>query len=60
MKTVFTLLIGAVLGYGASIYMPAQTMMAKFMAMDMPDMSAGHEMNVDAGSTPEAEKPKTP
>jgi hypothetical protein len=60
LKTIFTLLIGAVLGYGASAFMPAEVLKAKFMNMDMPDMAGGHELNVEAGSAPEIEKPKTP
>jgi fructose-specific phosphotransferase system IIC component len=59
-NALFTLLVGALIGYGASAYMPAEALKAKLMNMDMPDMSGGHELNVEAGATPEAEKPKTP
>ena len=54
MKTILTLIVGIVIGYGLSAAVPADQLKAKLMNLETPDMSGGHELNVDAG----VEKPK--
>ncbi|MBK8455996.1 MAG: hypothetical protein IPL47_01855 [Phyllobacteriaceae bacterium] len=56
MKTVLTLIVGIVIGYGVSMVLPADQLMAKLMNIETPDMSGGHELNTDAGAKPEAPK----
>lgn len=54
MKTIITLIVGIVIGYGLSTVVPADQLKAKLMNLETPDMSGGHELNTEAGT----EKPK--
>lgn len=56
MKQVITLIVGLVLGYGASAVLPANQLLGKLMNLETPDMSGGHELNTEAGAKPEAPK----
>ena len=54
MKTILTLIVGIVIGYGVAAVLPADQLKSKLLSMETPDMSGGHELNTDAGT----EKPK--
>lgn len=56
MKTILTLIVGIVIGYGVAAVLPADQMKAKLLSMETPDMSGGHELNTEAGTKTEAPK----
>jgi uncharacterized protein (DUF305 family) len=50
MKAVLAAIIGIVLGYAGSGFLPLTQLKDTLMQIETPDMSGGHELNVDAGS----------
>lgn len=56
MKTILTLLVGIIIGYGISGVLPMSQLKSTLLSMETPDMSGGHELNTEAGTKAEAPK----
>lgn len=56
MKTVLALIAGVIIGYAVSGVMPMSQLKSALLSVETPDMSGGHELNTEAGATPEAPK----
>jgi uncharacterized protein (DUF305 family) len=50
MKAVLAAIIGIVLGYAGSGFLPLAQLKDTLLHTETPDMSGGHELNVDSGS----------
>jgi uncharacterized protein (DUF305 family) len=48
MKSILAAIIGIVVGYAGSGFLPLEQLKNTLMQIETPDMSGGHELNVDA------------
>ncbi len=50
MKTIFAAIVGIVLGYAGSGFLPLEQLKNALLQIETPDMAGGHEIDVNAGS----------